>query len=68
MLSFDTSKVLAGKASLKLYNTEDTMIFPNFTQNIPVGDTYVIASKVLQAKNTKVEYRQDPSKPTSPQT
>ena len=62
-LSFDESNVLDGKSSLKLYNTEDTMVFPNLSQNIPVGNTYKIRFQIfVQAKNTKVEYRQDPSK------
>ena len=62
-LSFDYDKVLDGRASLKLYNTEDTMIFPNFSQTVVVGNTYKIRfTAFVQAKNTRVEYRQDSSK------
>ena len=39
------------------------MIFPNFSQTVVVGNTYKIRFQAfVQAKNTKVEYRQDSSK------
>jgi hypothetical protein len=61
-ISYDTDKVMDGKRSLKFYNTEDTMVFPNLTQSIPVGDTYKVRFQTfVQAKNAQVEYRQDSS-------
>ena len=48
--------------SLKLYNTEDTNDLPYFSQTV-VGNTYKIRfTAFVQAKNTRVEYRQDSSK------
>jgi len=61
-LSFDDDVAMDGERSLKFYNTEDTMVFPNYAQSFPVGDTYKIRFQAfVQSKNTKVEYRQDPS-------
>ena len=61
-MSFDEDVAMDGKRSIKFYNTEDTMVFPNYAQSVPVGDTYKIRFQAfVQSKNTKVEYRQDPS-------
>ncbi len=58
--SVDEDIFMDGKTSVRFYNTEETMVFPNLSQEIPVGDTYKVRFQTfVQAKNARVEYRQD---------
>jgi hypothetical protein len=62
-LSVDTENTLDGKSALRFYNTEDTMVFPNLSQSVPVGDAYKLRFQAfVQSKNSAIEYRQDSTK------
>ena len=59
-LIVDTDQTMDGKSALKFYNTEETMVFPNISQTIPVGSTYKVQFQCfVKSKNTRLEYRQD---------
>lgn len=57
----DTDQTMDGRTALKFYNTEETMVFPNVSQKIPVGSTYKVQFQgFVKSKNTRIEYRQEP--------
>ena len=61
-LSIDTENTVDGNKSLRFYNTEDTMVFPNLSQSVPVGDAYKLRFQAfVQSKNSLLEYRQEAS-------
>lgn len=56
----DTDQTMDGRTALKFYNTDETMVFPNVSQKIPVDTAYKVQFQgFVKSKNTRVEYRQE---------
>lgn len=62
VVDIDEEMAMDGSSSLRFYNTEKTRVFHQVSQSVPINEEIEIRVQCFtKSKNTRTEYRQDPS-------